>query len=708
MTLPAERQPDGDLEPYVFEGQLVDEDEPGPEPSRTIAPAPSRAVQVVTALGSSSARAEAARIGRKAARHAWTAGAGCCNACRRAWFGARFGLYREQLRLHRLAGDHEQLQVWAKLYEDARKARVERLLKLPGEIGAVLLAAGASVVALLVLLLLGGIGSAVRPGGLDWTGWWLGVGDVLSFLGDVLSWLWAAAWVLVWPLLAVLAWREGKRATDPPYWLLTEQERAEADVVIDERAISQALAHLGVSALSTFVKQGGHLTFTVMPRRDGNGTYAQVRLCPGVVVDDVNRQRKRLAGNLHRAALEVWATTDERYDDEGLMDLWVADKGVLRGGAGSWPLLEDGTVDVFDGVPLGKAQRGHVVNAPIFASNYLIGGIPGQGKSATMRTLLLGCALDPTVELMVYAFGENTDFDPFAPRLSRFRVGVDDDVFAEALQTLRDLLAEMERRGKVLKTVRSPKVTRKLADRSGLGLHIIVCSMDEVHELFMHPEYGKEASDLAIRLIRRGRKYGIVLVCATQAPTKDSIPRDVTRNVSCGIAHAVTDHVANDGLLGTGKYKQGVRATELRRGVDVGTAMTVGLTTNTFELVKIFYIPFDEETDAVTPIVQRAMAAITELRRLGTQLMRPVPELVERDHLADVAEALRGERHVRTPVLLGRLIELDAAIYEPWGARDLAAALEEYGVLVGKSHGQSVVRLRDVQEALSERGSESG
>jgi DNA segregation ATPase FtsK/SpoIIIE, S-DNA-T family len=54
----------------------------------------------------------------------------------------------------------------------------------------------------------------------------------------------------------------------------------------------------------------------------------------------------------------------------------VADKGVLGRGAGRWPLLDDGRVDVFEGVPFGRSQRGQLVMAPILERNYVIGGQP--------------------------------------------------------------------------------------------------------------------------------------------------------------------------------------------------------------------------------------------------------------------------------------------------------------------------------------------
>lgn len=74
---------------------------------------------------------------------------------------------------------------------------------------------------------------------------------------------------------------------------------------------------------------------------------------------------------------------------------------------------------------------------------------------------------------------------------------------------------------------------------------------------------------------------------ATQSPTKDSIPRGGTRNIGCRFARSVADQVGNDGLIGSGKYAAGVRATELRMNTDRGTCVAVGITDETFELVTV-------------------------------------------------------------------------------------------------------------------------
>jgi DNA segregation ATPase FtsK/SpoIIIE, S-DNA-T family len=79
----------------------------------------------------------------------------------------------------------------------------------------------------------------------------------------------------------------------------------------------------------------------------------------------------------------------------------------------------------------------------------------------------------------------------------------------------------------------------------------------------------------------------------------------------------------------------------------------------------------------VTPVVTRAMAAITELRRTGEPPTDQAEDDEVVDHLADIHQALRGEQRVRTQVVLTRLAELNPAVYEGWSFQDLSAALAD-------------------------------
>jgi DNA segregation ATPase FtsK/SpoIIIE, S-DNA-T family len=611
----------------------------------------------------------------------------------KGWTWATHGDLRTDVRAARLAGD---AQARRQAQEAIRADAKARWAKLGIAVRRMAISSAVALVVLVVLLLVEKVfGRAAMP---DWL---VTVYQVRDFLGAVIEV--GGPWLLTlgpvgWAVAAV--W-EGRDRTPGAGWL-TQPDRDDAESWVDERMISRALAHLGVAPLNSFFKDGGELVYLIPARKDGDGTFARVRLPLGVTADMVADRRATLAANLGRASLETWPT---KADEDGVLDLWIADKGKLGGGAGDWPLLHDGTVDLFDGVPFGLTQRGLIVNAPLIESNWLIGGRPGQGKTSAMRTLLLGAALDPTAELWVFVMGESPDFEPLAPRLSRYRMGMDDAVAADAVQALADLTEDMERRGRTLgaQPGRPPKVSRKLADRAGLGVHPLVLAIDECHELFQHKTYGKHAEELAVRLIKRGRKYGIILLLATQSPTKDSIPKEVTRNISCGVAFAVADHIANDGLLGAGRYRAGIRATELRMKTDRGTCVAVGVTDERWELVRTFYVPFEDGIDLVSPVVARALALLAEQGRELTITAEPDEQAPPVDHLADIAHVIGGERKVRTHTVLTRLATHNPDEYDGWVFADLSTTLAAHSIQPAKSHGVMVIRADDITAALVAR-----
>jgi S-DNA-T family DNA segregation ATPase FtsK/SpoIIIE len=169
------------------------------------------------------------------------------------------------------------------------------------------------------------------------------------------------------------------------------------------------------------------------------------------------------------------------------------------------------------------------------------------------------------------------DLEPLAQVASRYASGLDDDTIEQALLALRDLRRECVRRAATIKElprvqVPENKVTPELARRRPLGLHLLVCAIDEVQELFSHPTYGREAAELAEKIIKLGRALGIILLLATQRPDKDSVPTGVSANVGTRFCLRVMGQVENDMVLGTSMYRDGVRATMFtKRDKGVGT-----------------------------------------------------------------------------------------------------------------------------------------
>ncbi|WAL65604.1 cell division protein FtsK [Amycolatopsis cynarae] len=618
---------------------------------------------------------------------------------RRAWDASTMGVYRRQIKAAEAMGDREALAEWTERKEASAERRHKRLMDLPKiawGVSKVILGSLAGCVALTLL-----VGLFVQLSG---------SGEFVKVISGVLAamrWIFtsiAVAWtpfVMALPAFVLLAaYREGRRRGQAPAWLATARE-ADMDAAIDETTIARALEALRIPQINAYLKQGLPLQYLTTARADGRGTHAVIRLPAGVTAEKIARRRADLATGLHRLAKEVWPTTGS---EAGILDLWVADKGALAEGAGPYPLLTDGAVDVFKGVPFGKTLRGNPLVAPLMERNTITGGMPGQGKSSAARVIMAGAALDPTAELRIYVPDANFDFEAFKPRCSRYVMGAEDEKIAQILADLRELHAEVQARGELLIKFEVPAVTRELASKN-VGLHPLFCLLEEAHVAIQHPKYGKEISKLLVDIVRLGRKRGIHLIVSTQAPTKDSMPRDVTRNCSNGIAFAVGDHVANDALLGQGAYAAGHRATELIPGTDKGTAVVKGFTGERSDIVQVYFLDVARDNDQVTPIIERSLAAIEDAGRGLPGGDRPVREIEpgkQRDLLEDLDEVLGND-----PVPAARVAPLLSALDPDWppyqgltGTR-LCAELAMLGVKVPSSKNRYPIDPVTIREALA-------
>lgn len=625
-----EPRPDQPVEEMVFDAEILSDQ---PERSRFL---PSVVVDRVMVVRQSPRTKQAALA---TAKHGTLVLAGWHSWMVRSYGALTDGVIREQIRAAKAVGDAEKLAFWLDKRREAKNDRRDRLKELPLVVLRMAAFTGLSVAGFLVLMIVVSTVVWITGAG-DWTATW-------EWLGGVIRWLIAAAtfawWVFVfgWPVWAIVAgWREGNRQpTAGPKWLATAAD-SDVDVRIDEVTITAALAALRIPQINAYLKQKLPLQFLVTARKDGRGTYAEVRLPTGVPAEEICRPAKRaaLATGLYRATKEVWPGVGA---EAGILKLWVADKGALAEGAGPYPLLTEGVVDVFKGVPFGKTLKGDPIVAPLMERNTITGGMPGQGKSSSARVIMAGAALDPTAELRIGIPDTNFDFEVFRRRCSRYVMGAEDEKVEEILWDLRELYEDVQARGALLVEHEEPAVTRALAS-AGIGLHPLFYLLEEAHLAIQHKEYGEEISQLLCDIVKLGRKRGIHLIVSTQAPTKDSMPRDVTRNCSNGIAFAVGDHVANDALLGQGAYRAGHRATELIPGTDIGTAVVKGFTGERSDLVQAYFLSVSKRNDQVTPLIDRAMAEI-EKRGAGMPGRCRPTAVQQRDLLEDLSEVLGSE-----------------------------------------------------------------
>ena len=220
---------------------------------------------------------------------------------------------------------------------------------------------------------------------------------IVGWLVAVASAAWAPVLAAVPVVALVLLWRAGRRhayATSTG-WLAAKKDGAEAGLVVTADAIVLALQHLKGAELQRAFRDGWRLTFHLTPVKDGRGYAAVFALPLGVTPQMIADQRPVLARNLHRAEVEVWPSDAEKggAGPPGTVALWVADRGVLSRPAPEYPLLHDGTADVFEGVPAGVSPRGDLITLPVVSNNFVAGGHMGQGKSNACRVVMLGAAL---------------------------------------------------------------------------------------------------------------------------------------------------------------------------------------------------------------------------------------------------------------------------------------------------------------------------
>jgi DNA segregation ATPase FtsK/SpoIIIE, S-DNA-T family len=432
----------------------------------------------------------------------------------------------------------------------------------------------------------------------------------------------------------------------------------------------------------------------------------------GTKASDVIARTELLAANLGRLDVETWPAVGPQAN---ILDLWIADHGALDGPPPPWPLLHQGTVDVYDGVPWGITIRGEPIIAPLIGTNWLFGALAGQGKTATMRLLALGVALDPTTEIRIVNFKPSGDWNAFTPRASVLLVGMGTDVVTACADQLDWLVSDMQRRAETLEA-HAPganKVPKHLAARKDLGLHPLFAFIDEVHILFGDEQVGGKTgrATMAMKaLVNMARAFNIHLLIATQRPDDRTLPAEIRDRFGMRACLHVGNEATNDMILGKPAFADGGRATDLRYNTDRGTCVVnSGFGTNTkYTVVRTHYVcAHDPEThtpDHITPIITRAIYLMTKQgRTVNTALEQTTDEPVPVDHLANIHQVLRGERRVRTQVMLTRLAELNPTTYEGWSFSHLKTTLATEGIEISKSHGHSVIRANDVTQALTKR-----
>lgn len=489
---------------------------------------------------------------------------------------------------------------------------------------------------------------------------------------------------------------------------------------LNSSEITEALDAIGIRGNTQFVNP---------IQVDGPGWLAEMDLPRGVLAERLLDKRKELAGAMRRPLQCVWPSVGTEHPSRA--NLWVA-KTDPRTIKRVWPLAADGQADMYGEFPFGVTPRGETVPLALIGTNVLMGGVMGSGKTSAVLVIALAGALDPTCEMWVYELKGSGDLDSVEPVCHRYVSGDDDEQCKATLDGMRALEREMKRRKRAVAELpvedvpNGRKVTRALSDKyPHLRLHPLLAIFDEVHTLFEHPEYGKPAAEIAGRLIRKARAYGIILVFTTQKPDADSIPKMVSDNAIVRFCLAITGHIPNDLILGTGMYKRGIRANifEPAEGADPKDSGTGWLARSAMNarIVRAYYIAQELARQIGMRGQALRIAAGTLTGEAAGETIEQVDVETVTDHLRavwpDGAAAVHSHRLVEAlaayrPELYAKWIPNDPGLtdreIQAAGSATLSAALRPYKVTTAQitirdcCGGAKGIRLADLPETTGD------
>jgi S-DNA-T family DNA segregation ATPase FtsK/SpoIIIE len=479
-------------------------------------------------------------------------------------------------------------------------------------------------------------------------------------------WGWALAAVALFVAFALAGRPQGTTITS----------KAEVPAAVQpptQDVIIRALGSLGIAQVNRALAEGNFPPFPSPVREDGPGWRAEVDLPYGVTATQVIEKREAFASGLRRPLGAVWPEP-VTHEHAGRLEVWVGRADISKARPPAWPWLRAGNGDVFGPLPFGTSPRGKRVDAALFEHNWLIGSMPGQGKTSAVRVLVAAAALDPTCEQWIHELKGTGDLDPFEQVSHRFISGIDDEAVGYAAKSLQLLRREVMERTARLKALPrelclDKKISREIANRRTLKLWPLLCTIDEAQNLFAHDKLGRQAADDAVFVIKLGRAVGVMLVLATQRPDKESLPTGISGNVSTRFCLRVPGQVENDMILGTSAYKNGARATQFRAKVDAGLGYLKG-EESVPQVVRTYYL---NASDAER-VAKRARAIRQHAGTLSGAALGIAEDTPERDVLADVLEVLGGENGIHWTVLAERLA---ARFPERWaGVTDASVSAE--------------------------------
>lgn len=517
------------------------------------------------------------------------------------------------------------------------------------------------------------------------TAGWGAAGTAGAAVGAVTGGLWIDLAMAIATYAAGIY--HGRPEPETPELTLAEQAAIQSEVpavALTEERLAEAINGIGfrggIQVLSS-TPWGGDRTATVV-----------FDLPPGVTVTALKKKEEALAGFL---GLDESMIDITKAGAAGRASLWMTDRDPFEAPRPS-PLLDmRGGLDAFkDGVPVAFNKRGAAINLVVNNSSFVIAGMTRSGKGVGAANLIAGSAMDVRINLRVVAGKTNGEWDAGA------KAGVVATYFkpnpARLLALLNALIAEMDRRNKILGDLGKSKLTAETINRLG-GIELLV-----IDELATYTRPGlalrEEILEALIKVSAVAAGAGILLVLITQYPEVDVIPQALAMNCGTRWAMRVDNATQSNAILGGSASSSGRDASKFDPPMP-GLGWLVNPFAGVTDKARSFDLDEDERGE-VTVLMERA----AELRKAAGRLVGQWEDPIERALLnaTGVSSAAGGPKRNGEPGLEvlhmtpEQKLQLDAAL----GALDAmdrlgrdVAQLDEMAELIGDMTGERLSEL---------------
>ena len=465
-------------------------------------------------------------------------------------------------------------------------------------------------------------------------------------------------------------------------------------------------------------KEDNPISFAQPIARDGKGWVAVIDLPYGAKASDAVKRREDIAAGLDIDEVQVFLSRHRGRDGSARrISLWVADEDPYAEKPPASPLAHLETLDFWKGFPFGLDARRRPVNLSLVWSGLLVGAIPRMGKTYAARLAAAAAALDPHVRLLIFDGKGGKDWQVFEGVAHRRGSGVRRAVVEHLVVTLRELVADMNRRYETMRTLpndRCPegKLTPALSRDRRLDMPLILLCIDEVQRYLEDDEFGSQILSLLIELAKVGPAAGIMLVIATQRPDSKTLPEGLRGQIGTRFALRVMNWQASDCILGAGAYPE-LDASKLL-GTHKGVGILLGADDSELaeaggQVVRTHLL----DSAALAKVIERGRLARAKAGTLtgvaaGEETMVEAPA---RELLADVREVFgAGEAKLWSETIAARLAAAWPEAYDGWTPADLGTQLGRRGVRTIQVWGQTPegtganrkgVALEAVTEALA-------